>query len=221
MRRQTRAGVNKKDGKVRAIYGPNTEAVAALIDRWADLSLAQLIRVGLLAEVVDTQCETELWDEVEDVELVAPFVLASAGIDDVDDSASGDADGSGDIVDDAWTIILDAARAAAEARLRDVGGQCTIKSMGEALLDAFSSGMQELLHRSDMPDWTRDVMGGRMPALDIARLAVIGVARDAALALMSWDLASPDGSYTPEMREMLYAPWRDAIKRLDAREDNA
>ena len=41
--------------------------------------------------------------------------------------------------------------------------------------------------------------------------AASSASRDAALALLTWDLATEDGPYTVEMRDLLYAPWKEVM----------
>ena len=48
-------------------------------------------------------------------------------------------------------------------------------------------------------------------ARDAARGAAWGAALDAALAVVTWDLATDDGPWTTAHRDLLIAPWREVI----------
>ncbi len=222
LRRQARREANRKDVEVRAIYGPNTEAVAALIDRWKNLSLSELVRFGFLLRSAGSAEETAEIEQTDDSDLVICFVARvwvqdsdDADEDDSDDDAASDDDDSvEDIVHDAWDAIADAAGDAAEAALVGAGRRSVMETAKSAIADVFSSVVWDIVDRQTLePWWSRMRAEGRIPPIDDARVCVVPVVVNAVLALVTWDLAMPDSPYTPGMRNILHEPWKQVMER--------
>lgn len=193
-------------------FSSRPQAVGVLVDKWKSLSLEEL---------------TSFWLGAEDIRSVDPQSMVDDDFWNTDlalevAKALEDAEANG-WVHGYWAkprnVVRDAVRDDVEIVSLMSGLYPVFRAAEESILAAISADGWVAIRSERACMRNHDYAGiaaatERLSLPDALRYRTTGFVVEAALALVTWDLVTPDGTYMPEMRDLLYEPWRQAMERF-------
>ncbi len=225
------------------IYGPNSQAVKAMIERWERLSVAELVclyyaehrdiwirptgiggdegffrdfQVDFLAG--DDENEWQPPDDILDDNcyetaevLCGPEDLCARADD------SGDGDGWDCVDDENYRLFAindrrrnrwDALTQARDAAIRTGRRPMMAAAIGNIIRTMPDDAQAHLVTHGR--EWLKSATLDSLA--NLARFCAGGAAIDAALALVTWDLAGDHSLYSQDMRDLLYKPWNEIVE---------
>ncbi len=205
----TERGKDADAAELESLYGPNYRAFASFLDRWWGMSLNELVSfktaVDLGIEPIDPKAK-DFWARLDELE--EQHFAMSGECDDEEETFEDalEAFRAMQILGDSEEIL---ARSIRKEALRAVHGAGRVEQLDSALTAIFISLAPDFTLSLFSPDDDRYKMKYE------TRMGLIDCVVNAALALATWDLASTDSPYTPEVRDLLYEPWREVVDRFD------
>lgn len=197
------------------IYGPNSEVVKALIDKWEKLSEVDLVCLYYAQR-------HNLWidprgindDPLERTSFLVDFLQEFIECDNNDDPR--ECVGWIQHLNDLQEEAFEEARGAASTSGRETAVWAAMGNILSALPDDVQNYILD--PKYDDPEY-EDSEGGAS-AVDfpiLPRFCAGSAVMNASIAVLTWDLAHGDSAYTPEMRNLLYEPWNEIVNQAGFR----